>query len=160
MDNSEKKKIKIKIANNVFTVLSSDDDNYTAATAEKVDKQIKEICRTARTSVTGAAILSALNYCDDLQSLERDTYTLKKQLSSYLDEIMAQKAEIEKLTGENARLRTDIETYRRRLKEENSSASSGEPVSTPIKPVRRELSAADSEEAAEDDTETAGSADD
>ena len=149
MNNGEKKKIRIKIAGNVFTVLSSEDDDRTYAMAETVDRRIKEICRTARTSVTGAAMLSALNYCDELNTMERDTLSLKKQLSAYLEEIKKLGDENETLRAEIVRLRADAEIYRRRLREQSSP--SYEPVSAPARPVRRALSSSESEEAAEEE---------
>ena len=148
MENGEKKKIRIKIAGNIFTVLSTEDDDRTYAIAETVDRQIKEICASARTAVTGAAILSALNYCDDLKALERDTASLKKQLAAYLDEITRLKEEMDSINREAGRLRNDMEIYRRRLKEQ--SAHSDEPVSSPSGPVRRSVSSVESEEAADD----------
>ena len=151
MENGEKKKIRIKIAGNVFTVLSSEDDDRTYAMAETVDRRIKEICRTARTSVTGAAILSALNYCDELKSMERDTVLLREQLSSYLEEIKKLGEENDALRSEAIRLRADAVIYRRRLREQ--SADSEEPLSAPARPVRRAVSSAEAEEAAEDGTE-------
>ena len=151
MEKSEKKKIRIKIADNVFTVLSSEDDDRTYAIAAAVDRSIKETCTTARTSVTGAAILSALNYCDELKSMERDTQILRKQLSAYLEEIKKLSEENDALRSETIRLQADTVIYRRRLSEQ--STPSEEPVSAPARPVRRAVSSSEAEEAAEDGTE-------
>ncbi len=117
MENKAKKRIKLRVAGNEFTLLSSEDEKYSRALADRVDRDIKNTCRTAITSVTGATILSALNYCDAMQKAQEEAADLRRQLSAYLEEIVELKAtdvelekEIESLKAENEELLSRMRT--------------------------------------------------
>ena len=146
----KKKKIKLMVANNVFTVLSTEDEAYSKKLAEKVNRRIMDVSIAGRTSVTGAAILVSLNYCDELQKSGDELEALKKQLSGYLEEIVKQRSRCEELEKENKKLRSDLELCRTRLKTQRPAADRTEPLSPPVRPVRRAVAVTGSEEAAED----------
>ena len=150
VDNKTKNRIRIKIADNTFTVLSEEDEVYTQGLASKVDKTIKEICRGARTSVTGASVLAAMNYCDEMTKAQKELEELKAQLDFYLEELVKQKDIYNEMLKDNKKLKSDIEVYRVRLKKSSTSTSENEPLSPAVKPVRRQISFSDSEEAAEE----------
>ena len=150
MENRSKNKIQIKIADNLFTVLSDEDTVYTLGIAAEVDRIVKEICRGARTSVTGASILAAMNYCDEMTKTKKELGELKAQLDFYLEELVKQNEAYNDLLRKNKKLADDIEIYRVRLRNGSSSAGEKEPLSPAVKPVRRRISVSDYEEAAED----------
>lgn len=147
---NEKKKIRIRVADNVFTVLSAEEEQYTQVLAAAVDSNIKDICRSAHTSVTGAAVLAALNYCDDLNKATREAEELKKRLNAYLEQIASAEKERTALQKENKRLKAELELCRRRLRKENTAARENEPLSAAVKPVRRKLLHSAGAEAAEE----------
>ena len=118
-----------------------------------MDSSIKEMCKSGRISVTAAAILTAVNYCDDLKKAQDDIDRLKVQLNKYLEDITKQNEKYNALQKENIKLKTDIDTYRKRLIEESPGANEDEPLSAAVKPVRRAVAVSESEEAAEDETE-------
>ncbi len=146
-----KRKIKIRIADNEFHVVSSEEETYSQVLAAAVDRNIRDICKNARTSVTGAAILSALNYCDELNKSTRELEELKGQLSFYLDELVQQKAAYQELVKENRKLRGDLAVCRHRLREESATNRENEPISPAFRPMRRSIAVSESEEAAEDE---------
>ncbi len=104
--------MKLRVAGFDFTVISSEDEAYTRDLAARVDKDIKDTCRAAITSVTGATILSAMNYCDSMQKDEIIIEDLKKQLSGYLEEIVELKAACVETARENEKLRAEVETLK------------------------------------------------
>jgi len=128
MEKQNKKRIRLVIADNVFTVLSSEDEAYSKRLAAKVDASIKEICQGNKTSVTAAAILTALNCCDSLQKNKSGTNELRHQLVGYLEEINKQQDINEKLRLENKKLRQQNELYRSRLKQEYPLPNDAPPV--------------------------------
>ncbi len=152
METNGKKKIQITVAGNHFTVLSSEDEEYSRGLAKKVDTSIREMCKNGRISVTAAAILTAVNCCDDLKKANDDIERLKDQLNKYLEDITKQNEKYSELQKENAKLRADIDTYRKRLIEESPGANEDEPLSAAVKPLRRAVAVSESEEAAEDET--------
>lgn len=150
VENKTKNKTQIKIADNTFTVVSDEEEAYTLGIASKVDKTIKEICKGAHTSVTGASMLAAMNYCNEMTKAQKDISDLKAQLDFYLEELVRQKDIYNDLLKDNKKLKSDIETYRIRLKNSSASSDNKEPLSPAVKPVRRQIAFSDSEEAAEE----------
>lgn len=151
VENKTKNKVRIKIADNIFTVLSDEDDTYTKGLASSVDRTIKALCKGSRTSVTGASMLAAMNYCDEMTKARKELNELKNQLDFYLEELVKQKESYNELLRETKKLRNDIDIYRDRLRSSSPSINEAEPISASVKPVRRKIHVSDSEEAAEDE---------
>ncbi len=150
----DKIKIKINIAGSEFNILSQDSEEYTTMIAGEVNKKINDIQKSnSRVSITAAAMLAALNFCDNSKKAEKDIENLKQQIKEYLSEIAENREETEELKKENQRLKKDIQIYRQRLSEESTVKNSDyAPVSTAVKAVKKSVSVSDIEEAAEDDT--------
>lgn len=148
-DSDAKKKISFTIANNRFTVLSSEDESYSRELAKEVDDSIKEMCASGRSSVTAAAILTAVNSRDEIHKRENDIETLKKQLSAYLEEIVMKGQENRELKKENEKLRNDLAACRRRLLSESATAEEDQPISAAINMHRAVVTVSGGEEAAD-----------
>ena len=67
MEKEKKKRIRLVIADNMFTLLTSDNEEYSKQLAATLDSEIKEICRTCGKPVTVSAILVALNSSRQVQ---------------------------------------------------------------------------------------------
>ncbi len=148
-ENAVKNKVKVVIADNQFTLVSSDSESYTKSIAEEVNQKIDEIKQSnPGVSTTAAVILTALNYCDSIRQGTDDSESLKRKLNAYLEESAKDKDMISKLQSENEKLKKDIEIYRKRLGESGHSKS---PVSSAVKAAYKTVSA--QEEAAEDETD-------
>lgn len=148
----EKIRVKINIAGSEFTILSQDDEAYTNAVAADVNKKINEIRKAnPQASVTAAAMLAALNFCDGTKKAEQSADNFRIQIKEYLNEISQIKAEADELKKENQRLKKDIQTYRQRLSNDvTTKDSNSAPVSPAVKAVKKAISVSDSEEAAEE----------
>ncbi len=148
----DKIKVKINIAENEFTILSNDDEAYTISVAQEVDKKIAEICSASpQSSVTAAAMLAALNFCDSAKKSEKDADNFRMQIKDYLIEAAKVKLELDGLKRENERLKKDIQTYRQRLSEEASPRRDTQaPVSKAVKAVKKSVFVSDFEEAEDD----------
>lgn len=149
-DNQEKKKVSFTIAGNQFTVLSAEEEAYTADIAGKIDQSIHEMCRNGRVSVTAAAILTAVNYCDEMQKSRRDLEEIRQKLEEYLNRMNVQQEKYRELSKECEKLKEDLKICRRRLSEESPGINEDDPISPAIRPVRRSIAVSDSEEAADE----------
>ena len=147
---NDKKKITITIAYNRFTVLSSEDEAYSRTLAEEVDRSIRELSTSGRISVTAAAMLTAMNFRDEVHKREKDIELLKKQLSTYLEELVRANEKNREQAREAARLRSDLARLRRRLSEESPTINEKEPLSPAIRLPRKAVTVTEGEEAAED----------
>ena len=137
MEQDSKKKIKLLIADNLLTVVSTEEEAYSVQLAEEVDDSIKALCRNCRKSVKEAAILTALNYCDEVHKGQTTVEELKKQLAAYLAEISRQQESYDALEKENRKLQEEVAVYRARLREEYPGKGMTLPPSTTVLCVRQ-----------------------
>lgn len=147
-----KKKVKITVGGTEYTLVTQEDAEYTRKLAEEVDESIKDMCINGRISITAAAILTAVNFCDRLKKYEKEADALGEQIEGYLHAAAEQITKYDQLKKENEKLKKDIETYRKRLKEQTSSPSEPGPVSSSVKAAQTVKSLSGEDEAAEDET--------
>ena len=97
-----KSRVELNIAGMNLAVNTEDDPAYVEALAESVDNQIKEImAANASCSVAQAAILVALDACDELKKGNNSSENLRSQIKDYLEDA--------------ARARMEAEAYKREL---------------------------------------------
>mgnify|MGYP004503562005 FL=1 len=103
-------KLRVEILGRVFNLVSGTEEaSYIAEVAEKVDAKMKELKRSnPQLSYEDAAVLSALNFCDDLtamklsaqQAQETEADSIRSQLVEYSKELSNATATIKKLQKE------------------------------------------------------------
>ncbi len=149
MEEQEKNHIRLNISGSKFTVVTSDDENYTMKIADRLDSEIKSVRKASSgMSVSSAVMLTALNMCDRLTRLEQEAESLRKQVKEYFEDSAKYRDSYQKAMNENEKLRRDIEIYRKRLGEKNKKA---EPA--PISPAVKSIHLSDTDEAADEDTQ-------
>lgn len=78
---------KVKIANMELSLTSSESQEYTEAIAREVDERIKNIVGdNLSVSIVNAAMLTAMDLCDELNKLRVSSDNMRTQLKSYMDE--------------------------------------------------------------------------
>ncbi len=98
-------KIKIKIANEEYNIMTDDNLEYVAQLGEELDSRITEILtNSSRISVTQAAILLALEYADASKKCEITAENLRNQIQEYLEESARARTDVEIMKRENERL--------------------------------------------------------
>lgn len=145
-----KKKVSITVGGTEYTVVTHEDAEYTQKLAEEVDECITDMCNNSRISITAAAILTAVNFCDRLRKYEQEADSLGEQIEGYLHAASEQLEKYNELKRENEKLKKDIEIYRKRLKEEVPTVSEPEPISS-VKPSKNIITLSEDDEAAEDE---------
>lgn len=150
MDNKNKNRIKIDIAGTRFTVISEESELYTRSVAERLNSEVNAIRKAAPgLSANSAVMLAALNICDQLMKSEEDADSLRHQVKDYLNDAAKYRSSFEEAERENARLKKDLETLRKRLGEKSRLVSDPSPVSQPVKAVRRSAAVEAEDEGAE-----------
>ena len=90
-----KNKISISIAGNEFVVSTDEEREYTLQLAETVDKKIRGLLgENSRLNLGLAAILTALDLCDENEKNKASCARLREEIRRYL-------AQLEKLSGES-----------------------------------------------------------
>lgn len=119
----EKTRVKLRIVGSEFVVSADEDKDYIVKISNKVDSRIKEILRENDSmTVAMAAILAALNYCDELEKKNIITEELLKRTET--SESIANKtsSELEYLRTENKQLREEKLGLHKIIEELQSSA--------------------------------------
>ncbi|MBQ8795635.1 MAG: cell division protein ZapA [Clostridia bacterium] len=131
----DSKNVIIYVAGQRFSLRTKDTEEYVISTGEQVDLRIKGILNdNPRLNRDSAAILAALDYCDDMRKLSSRVDILREQVKDYL-------ADGEKLRSQNANLKSEIEklkTELRELKEKKADFKHGQPQTQGKKPQQNQ----------------------
>lgn len=132
-------RIKLNICGVEFALTADDSESYIRAIAEEVETAVKDIVgRNDRISVTIAALLTALNYCDERHKAVDSADNLRSQIKDYLEDSARARTEADEARRESERLKKELQTLRSRLSEQTEQAAKAAPVQEEDKPVRAE----------------------
>ncbi len=139
----EKNRVKINMLNTEYVVLSDEDQDYVIKTANEVEKKIKSLKDgNTKISDTMAAILVAMDYCDELKRSNLLIENLKAQVKSCLDDSANSRNQFneardalesfkENSQNEIDMLKEEIRTLKEKLKVENKAENEVKSVSPP-----------------------------
>ena len=121
----EKNKIKLSICGTEYIITSEDSEEYIFSVGKEVDKRMTEVLESnARISVTMAAVLTALTYCDITKKTEQSCDNLRIQIKDYLEDSSKSRMEADEARREIERMKREIQMLRMRLAEQDSNVSS------------------------------------
>lgn len=98
----EKNRITVFVAGNKLTLITEQDEKYVTDVASKVDTAIKSLVSATNMSTERCAVMSALDFCDDLNKAKQDLNEVKEQIKDYIEDSA-------KLREENEMLKAKIE---------------------------------------------------
>ena len=108
-------KIQIKIANEVYNIMTDDNLEYVAQLGEELDAKLSAIIGgNARVSVTQAAVLTALEYADASRKCEITAENLRNQIQEYLEDAARARTDVEISKREIEKLNKEIATLKAR----------------------------------------------
>jgi cell division protein ZapA len=114
---SEKTKIDVLIAGNMYTIIGVESDEYIQRVGLYVDRKMNEVLKVNnKLSTSTAAILTSINVADDFFKAHENELSYKK-------EIVSSKLEIERLINDNTSLEDknkDLVAKNNRLQIENA----------------------------------------
>ncbi len=119
----EKKRVTVLVAGQQFTILTEEkNEKYVIDIASKIDAHITSLTMS-NLSREKAAVLTALDYADDMEQLKRENTDIREQIKDYIRELAS-------LHEENDRLQTLLKKQNEKLAE--SPAVSTEAPAPPI----------------------------
>ncbi|WP_195983921.1 cell division protein ZapA [Clostridium sp. D33t1_170424_F3] len=117
-------RIKLNICGVEFALTADDSESYIRAIAEEVETAVQDIVdRNDRISVTIAALLTALNYCDERRKAVDSADNLRSQIKDYLEDSARARTEADEARRESERLKKELQTLRARLSEQTEQAA-------------------------------------
>lgn len=111
-----KNKIKLNICGCSCAVSSDDSESYIRSVGDEVQKEMTDIMKkNERVSVTLAAVITALSYCDDSHKASDAADNLRSQIKNYLEDSSRARIETEEAKREIERLKRELKTLRSRM---------------------------------------------
>jgi cell division protein ZapA (FtsZ GTPase activity inhibitor) len=118
-----KNRIKLNICGCECGLCSDDSENYIRSIGDEVQKTIDEMMeQNKRISVTMAAIITALDFCDESHKAASSADNLRAQIKNYLEDSSHARMDAEESRRELERVKHENQTLRARL------AAAGEPA--------------------------------
>lgn len=112
----EKNKVKLTVCGSEYSILTDDSVEYTAALGDELNEKITGILNdNAGVSVTQAAVLSALEYCDMYKKAEKSADNLRGQIKDYLEDSARARMEVEVARREVERLSREVQKLQAKL---------------------------------------------
>lgn len=109
---------------------------YVKATGRAVDEKIKGLVdNNNRLSVAMAAIVAALDYCDELQKTNGSIDNLRAEIKQYLEESAAYRHDAEEARREVERLKRELQNMRIRAGERDPHIATSQAAKLPTPPV-------------------------
>lgn len=131
-------KIKLNICGSEIVIGSDDSENYVHSIGDEVEKAMEDIIsKNERVSITMAAILTALTFCDEAHKASGGADHLRSQIKDYLEDSSRARMEVEESRREIERMKHEIQTLRGRLSESGETQPGEEPraAAKPIAPI-------------------------
>lgn len=116
-----KNKIRLEICGCELTLCSDDSETYIRSIGDEVRQAISDTMeQNSRFSVTMAAVITALNYCDASHKAVESADNLRTQIKNYLEDSSHARMDAEESHRELERIRSENQTLRARLAAEVS----------------------------------------
>ncbi len=97
---------KVTVAGLEFSVYSGESEEYTQGIAKAVNRKIREIAdSSAGVHTLNAAVLAAMDYCDESVKAKAEKVNLRNALEELQEKLAETTKELEKLKGENLTLK-------------------------------------------------------
>ncbi len=104
-----KNRVNVKIAGQIYTLVSEDSEEYMKEVAENVEEEIHKMSLITGVTATAAMVLAACNIADEKMKTSEALDNLRKQMKGYLDDGVALRAEIAELRRENLYLKSKVQ---------------------------------------------------
>ena len=106
-------KVRLTICGSSYVISTNESEDYMQNLAERLNLDMNELMSSSNSvSITTAAIMTALNYRDELEKASADN--MRRQIKDYLEDAASAKMAAEELRRENAALRKKVDDLHRR----------------------------------------------
>ncbi len=110
-------KVRLNICGSSYVVSTTENESYMQNLAERLNLDMNELMASSKSvSITTAAVMTALNYRDELEKASGSADNMRRQIKDYLEDAASAKMAAEELRREVASQRKRIEELERRLR--------------------------------------------
>ena len=115
-------KVRLNICGSSYVISTSESEDYMQNLADRLNLDMNELMASSNTvSITTAAVMTALNYRDELEKASGSADNMRRQIKDYLEDAASAKMAAEEVRRENAALKRRIDDLERRLRRSENS---------------------------------------
>ena len=108
-------KVRLNICGSSYVVNTSESEDYMKNLADRLNLDMNELMANS-VSITTAAVMTALNYRDELEKASGSADNMRRQIKDYLEDAASAKMAAEEARRENASLKRRVDELERRLR--------------------------------------------
>ena len=109
-------KVRLNICGSSYVVNTSESEDYMKNLADRLNLDMNELMASSNSvSITTAAVMTALNYRDELEKASGSADNMRRQIKDYLEDAASAKMAAEEARRENASLKRRVDELERRL---------------------------------------------
>ena len=98
-------KVRLNICGSSYVVNTSESEDYMQNLADRLNLDMNELMASSNSvSITTAAVMTALNYRDELEKASGSADNMRRQIKDYLEDAASAKMAAEETRRENASL--------------------------------------------------------
>ena len=110
-------KVRLNICGSSYVVNTSESEDDMQNLADRLNLDMNELMASSNSvSITTAAVMTALNYRDELEKASGSADNMRRQIKDYLEDAASAKMAAEEARRENASLKRRIDELERRLR--------------------------------------------
>ena len=110
-------KVRLNICGSSYVVNTSESEYYMKNLADRLNLDMNELMASSNSvSITTAAVMTALNYRDELEKASGSADNMRRQIKDYLEDAASAKMAAEEARRENASLKRRVDELERRLR--------------------------------------------
>ena len=110
-------KVRLNICGSSYVVNTSASEDYMKNLADRLNLDMNELMASSNSvSITTAAVMTALNYRDELEKASGSADNMRRQIKDYLEDAASAKMAAEEARRENASLKRRVDELERRLR--------------------------------------------
>lgn len=110
-------KVRLNICGSGYVVNTSESEDYMKNLADRLNLDMNELMASSNSvSITTAAVMTALNYRDELEKASGSADNMRRQIKDYLEDAASAKMAAEEARRENASLKRRVDELERRLR--------------------------------------------
>ena len=110
-------KVRLNICGSSYVVNTNESEDYMQNLADRLNLDMNELMASSNSvSITTAAVMTALNYRDELEKASGSADNMRRQIKDYLEDAASAKMAAEEARRENVSLKRRIDELERRLR--------------------------------------------
>ena len=131
-------KVRLNICGSSYVVNTSESEDYMKNLADRLNLDMNELMASSNSvSITTAAVMTALNYRDELEKSSGSDDNMRRQIKDYLEDAASAKMAAEEARRENASLNRRVDELERRLR--NRGTENEETIQRRLKRAETEI---------------------